>query len=544
MNKVITFFKDKKEIILTCLVILILLMLPYFKSVILVGADYMYHFTRIDTIKEALTEGIFPVKVHTSMANGFGYGTGFFYPNFFLYIGAIIELIVVDFFLAYKIFIAVVLLMIFICSYISFKYVLEDKISALIATSIYMLSNCLTLHLYQRAAIGEFVGLAFVPLVIAGLYDYTDKDFKKPYLLFLGFFGIINSHLISAFLCAAYAVVIFFAHIKVTLKNKKNFLKLVVCAILVAMTTASFWMPMFEQMMLAKYKYNEPWILVEETKFGIVDLFGIGPDCFGLLITICTPMIIIGLFDKKIPKNIKRYIIEFIVLVAIMISPWFWHLTKAIFGLIQFKWRLINITTVIAAIIITELLRIYSSKFKINYKIIWFIVLLLLVIFVFPQNSLMIYKEEAEAEAKINSKWHSLGGGTEYLPLELNVNDLALPSVAITGNFHMIPITKERGVVSFEMDDANQNTVYPPFIYYYGYVADITDEAGVVQPLEVRKSEKGLIEVVTEGKTGNIRVWYNGTKIQKISYIITITAFLFIISYGVYNVIKRKVKKI
>ena len=63
-----------------------------------------------------------------------------------------------------------------------------------------MLSNCLTLHLYQRAAIGEFVGLAFIPLVIAGMHDYIYKDFKKPYLIVLGFFGIINSHLISAFL--------------------------------------------------------------------------------------------------------------------------------------------------------------------------------------------------------------------------------------------------------------------------------------------------------------------------------------------------------
>lgn len=541
MDKIKQFIIDKKEIMITFLVVFLVLMIPYFNSKILIGADYEYHFTRIYTITEALEEGIFPVKIHPSMANGYGYGTGFFYPNFFLYIPAILGLLGVEFILAYKIFVAFFVILIFVFTYISFKSMLEDRNEALIGTAIYMLSNCLTLHLYQRAAIGEFIGLAFIPLVIAGMHDYIYKDFKKPYLIVLGFFGIINSHLISAFLCAIYAVIIFLINIKVSIKNKKNFIKLVLCAILVAMITSCFWMPMLEQMLRAEYKYKISWIKVEETKFGIFDLFGLGNNCFGLLITICIPLIIYGLWDKSISKDIKKYILEVLILVVIMISPWFWNITKFIFGKIQFKWRLLNITTAIVSAVIAKLLNTYSNKFKvkINIKLVLVIILILLTLFYFCQNQSFNIVNNQVAIDHINSLWWSLGGGTEYLPLELNVASLAFPNCVLGENFEKIPYVRENGVLEFKKTNPNENIVNPPFVYYYGYVADITDEAGVTYPLEVRKSDKALVEVVTEGKTGTVRVWYNGTKIQKISYLITMLGIGVIIILGVYNFAKK-----
>ena len=48
------------------------------------------------------------------MANGYGYGTGFFYPNFFLYIPAILGLLGVEFILAYKIFVAIFVILILV----------------------------------------------------------------------------------------------------------------------------------------------------------------------------------------------------------------------------------------------------------------------------------------------------------------------------------------------------------------------------------------------------------------------------------------------
>ena len=152
MNKVKEKILDKKELILICLSIVFILMLPFFDENMLIGTDYEYHFTRIKSIQETLQEGVFPVKIHMNMANGYGYGTGFFYPNFFLYIPAFICMMGVDFYISYKIFIAIMLVLMSAISYKSFKTVLDDKNTSLIATILYMLSNCITLQLYERAA--------------------------------------------------------------------------------------------------------------------------------------------------------------------------------------------------------------------------------------------------------------------------------------------------------------------------------------------------------------------------------------------------------
>ena len=61
-----------------------------------IADDYLFHYARIQSITDSLKQGIFPVKIHFPMANTSGYGCGFFYPNLFLYIPAIINLFISD----------------------------------------------------------------------------------------------------------------------------------------------------------------------------------------------------------------------------------------------------------------------------------------------------------------------------------------------------------------------------------------------------------------------------------------------------------------
>lgn len=543
MNKVKEKILDKKELILICLSIVFILMLPFFDENMLIGTDYEYHFTRIKSIQETLQEGVFPVKIHMNMANGYGYGTGFFYPNFFLYIPAFICMMGVDFFISYKIFIAIMLVLMFAISYKSFKTVLDDKNTSLIATILYMLSNCITLQLYERAALGEFLGLVFIPAVVAGMYDYTHKDFKNPWLLALGFFGVISSHLITTLLCAIYAIIVLLINIKSTIKDGKKFIRLIITAVLVAMLTMSFWAPMFEQMSLAKYRFNEPWTSADMNVFGLYDLFTKHENSVGLLITLCLPLIVLALFDKNISKKTKRYIIEFIVLIVIMCSQWFWEITKPVTGMIQFKWRLLGIASVVICIGLANILREYCYKYEINLKAATVIITMFAVICFFYQNSELEFYREDMVTAKLYSFWNSLGGGREYLPLETDVGVLNKPGRIIADDGTELPRLSNYGRFEFEKTNSEQNIMNPQLIYYYGYVADITKEDGTVEPVELRKNEDGLVELVTEGKTGHVRIWYNGTKIQKISYLVTAIAAVLVLGLGVIKIIKNKNKK-
>jgi len=540
MNKIKSFLNQNKKIIIFGFMMIFTIMLPYMQDKFMIGDDYEYHFSRIKSIEDALREGIFPVKIHPKLANGYGYGSGLFYPNFFLYIPAILCLIGLDFFSSYKIFITIMLLLMFVFTHISLKNIVEDDDTALLGTSIIMLSSCLTLQLYKRIALGEFLGLIFIPPVIAGMYDYVYNDFKRPWLLFLGFWGLINSHLITTLICLIYCSTVFVFNIKSSLKNPQKIFKLCITAILVLFTTACFWMPMLEQMIGYKFKYSNQWMSAEDDIYGLYNLFGPERFSLGVFITISLPIIISGIFDKNISSKAKKFSWIFVILTIILVSPQIWEWTKDVTGIIQFKWRLLGITTVIAGIAISSLLKEYCSQAKINFSLIvdiFFIVAL----FIFNTQYMKVYLvEENVVESNMYSLWNSIGGGCEYLPLETNLEDLLYPQYIMADDEEKIECTKTFGRIEFIKTNSEQNLMKVPLIYYYGYVADIIEENGIVTPLEVRKTENGLVEIITEEKIGKIRIWYNGTKIQKISYIVSIFSFAIIVTYLLFKYIKLK----
>ena len=70
-----------------------------------------------------------------------------------------------------------------------------------------------------------------------------------------------------------------------------------------------------------------------------------------------------------------------------------------------------------------------------------------------------------------------------------------------------------------------------PSIYYYGYVGNLVNSKGEIINLDIEKSENGLVKVITNGYEGKVSVWYNGTRIQKISYIISMLTIVLLIVY-------------
>ena len=113
--------------------------------------------------------------------------------------------------------------------------------------------------------------------------------------------------------------------------------------------------------------------------------------------------------------------------------------------------------------------------------------------------------KEDFVESQMYSLWNSIGGGCEYLPLETNLEDLFYPQYIIAGDGEKIECTKTFGRTEFMKTNSEQSLMKVPLIYYYGYVADITEENGNVIPLEVRKTENGLVEIITEEK--NIEIY-------------------------------------
>ena len=109
-------------------------------------------------------------------------------------------------------------------SYLCFKTVSKDKYIALFGTVVYSSFLHRLVALYTRAALGAFTGLAFLPLVLLGLwaiYYGEDKEYKRGWLfLVIGATGIIESHLLGTLMTVLFVVIFILFSLKQTFRKR------------------------------------------------------------------------------------------------------------------------------------------------------------------------------------------------------------------------------------------------------------------------------------------------------------------------------------
>lgn len=548
LERIKKLLNENKLFLIISIALIYVISMPLLQEKLLCADDYQYHLARIQSMTDSIKIGIFPVKVHYEMADNFGYGSGLFYPNLFLYFPAIINLLINNLEVSYKIFIITVLTLLYIFNYYSFKSLTKQHKTALLITSLIFLSKCLVLNLYDRSALGEFLGFLFIGPIICGLYNYVYDDFDKPHLLIIGFLGVLNSHLITTFICLVYAIVYFFIHIKNTIKNPKKLIKLIIAAMIVLLISAAFWIPMIEQLSIQKYKLSDPWTKIDEDEYPPLALFGINRYSIGLIYTISTPILIYSLFEKNIEKSKRFFIILSLIFTFIMLFNPFWKITAPISNTIQFKWRLIGITTILDSISFAIIMVYYSEKWNANFD--FLLVTILIVAFVLTIVNLSIITSEHDLYTNeylnkiLFAGENQIGGGQEYLPIELDYSEHIIePDVALTDSLERILFEKS-GLSGTCKIDPNQNikTIDIPFIYYLGYSGYIIQDDESIVPVLITKDSIGLVQAtIPDNTSGTLVVFYNGTKIQKISYIISILSVLGICIYIIIK--KRKASK-
>ena len=102
---------------------------------------------------------------------------------------------------------------------------------------------------------------------------------------------------------------------------------------------------------------------------------------------------------------------------------------------------------------------------------------------------------------------------------------------------------REKYVSTITFDADNTSSCYEiPLIYYKGYSATII-ENGKTKSLKVMQADNGKVKVVTNGKTGKVKVWYSGTTIQNLTFPISVIGAVGFASFGIYIFVKKKKQK-
>ena len=190
--------------------IALLASLPLFSNYLYFGHDLDYHLQRITAMAAELSYGQFPVRLTTDSLNGYGYANPLCYCELFLTLPALLYNAWLPLRTCYQVYIFAVTLATAAIAYYSFGTITASRKLGLLGAGLYTLSCYRMVCIYVRAAVGEYTAIAFLPLILAGLYNiYTTEKprFAQWASMAFGMAALVQCHLLSCELIALLLVV-------------------------------------------------------------------------------------------------------------------------------------------------------------------------------------------------------------------------------------------------------------------------------------------------------------------------------------------------
>ena len=536
--------KYRFEFLYTFLAVLIAFS-PYIRQDLIIGSDYPFHLARIETLAQNLSYGLFPNKVHVDLCYGYGYGVGFFYPDFFLYIPAILMLLGFSLEVAFKLFAGILLSAIFLSVFYCVYRLTYDRYTSLAASAVFLFSNQVLGSFYYSFTLGTSTALIFIPLAICGMYLFLAEE-KSPWMLGLGFTGLLYSHVLSTFLTLIVCFVLLLIYLKKLLCTPKRIGLLFLTVLSVSALTASFWLPMLEQFLAQTFRLSEPWTWVDDNVLLLSRL--IHSEGFGWTLTIlvllagfyifCPPTANSSVLSSGPNASKKRLRIFYcigLILYLLPVCGKFWQIFRPVFKFLQFPNRLLTPAAILMVFAIGIL---FSSVIAAEHQKRTVSILILAAALYTGMNYIGNSFEMTEdfGGRTLYEEIAGLGAGEEYLPIETTRDDLTTPNIALSEQGEAISGTHVNEVFLFPASpEASYYDV--PFVWYKGYEA-YTDDG--IQLETVKNPGNGLVRVLTNTleQSTTISVFYSGTALTQISCIISIASFLILFIYGILHFLK------
>jgi hypothetical protein len=501
------------------------------------SSDFFFHYNRLYIIVQAIENGTLPFYMDNNVLDGYGYFTKAFYPDLLL-----LPFAAIGYFAGiYTAYLSLIFTMTYLCGL--FTYIVMNKIyrSAFAAAvgSILFSFAAYRLHdLYFRCALGESISFTWMPLVLWGVYEIVKGDYKKWYILTLACFLLINTHVISTIII--FIVTLFFLAFNYSafVKEPARLKYLALSGITALIISSYFVFPLLEQLFSNRFwMSSKPFFDGEMglnwryTVYAIFTSFNHDSNVSigGILIAMaCLRFFING---RNLPQ-LKS--LDFGVLLAciclLLCYYRFWNILPSSFThIIQFPWRFFPAATFLLSVAGGVYASQLLAKSRIYRKILFFLFIAAVSYYGMGYGMDGLYKQDIRTAPAVTADFPKTVVGAEYLPEKVpSLSYLKERGFVVSyrrSDTETGCLQRQDNGLSFSLKTAQKDAFELPLIYYKGYRAELNGEE-----IEVGESKNGLLEI-TAAKSGEVKVYYAGTAIQKISVWLTLLSLLALLGY-------------
>ncbi len=235
--------------------------IPLMVDYLFFGADLIFHLGRIEALAQALLSGMPFSRIEPMWLAGHGYANSIFYCDTFLLFPAILRMAGFPLTISYQCYVTAVNLATALIAYTAFKRCFQSAEIGLLGCMLYTLSPYRLYNIYNRASVGEYTAMIFLPLLAWGFYrifsaDTKEKSYKRSWLIpTLGFSGIIQSHALTCEMAGGFAILLCLLMWKKVFR-RQTFLVLLKMAAATALLNAWFLVPFVDLMTADSYYFG------------------------------------------------------------------------------------------------------------------------------------------------------------------------------------------------------------------------------------------------------------------------------------------------
>lgn len=531
-----------------CLIILlgIIICIPFFTLNLIKTSEFLIHIIRSVSVKELISDGVFPPLISYKHMNGLGYGINIFYGVFTTYTPVLISYLTNSISLAIKIFTLFSVIFSGLTMYFFVCNVTKSKTAGVISALIYMSAPYRLTDIYNRAALGEYIAFIFIPIVFNGLYYLINDNKKGNYILILGASFLILTHTITTIYTVMFAIIFLLFNIKKII-NATFWKNILIDIVIILMLTAFYTIPIMEHKLETEYTifqademnatsndvYENTNSLLQWLNISLLPKpnneldFSLGiPVLFLILTTIVT--------YKKVNTKYKRtYNICLIlsIICGIMCTKIFpWNLMPHFLTIIQFATRINGFLIFFISIICGINTYVLAEELiKNRDKYIGAIITLIFICSILNiSNKFSKPTGEDERYEKLLLNATKIGVyniNREYMPEKAYVkrdwiDKRENKTFIISGNATIKDEFKDKLYSKIEIETDETVELELPYLYYLGYTTLLNGEK-----IDNYESNNGMLAVKFD-KSGTLEVKYDGTNLEKLGYIISLIGII------------------